>query len=547
MTFLPIVDRELRVAARRVSTYRNRVLTPVLLAVVVIAKAFLVPFPAASAAQLGAAMFETLSALALAFCVLAGVRDTADCLSEERRGGTLGLLFLTDLKGYDIILGKLAVASLTSIYGLCAMVPILGWSIFLGGVTYGEIGRMALALLNILLFSLAAGIWVSSRSRWASRAMAGTIGLVLLFFIVPVPIKTSLVAPLSPAYAFFGAWEGKYNSNPMAYWESLLFTQIVVGALLLRASITINRFREEQNIRSDSASKSLSWLRSKAGDLARRTKLRTKLLGINPVLWLASHNVGSRAVIWLLVFIAGGGIACVVYFTNFYRSPATTPLLGNVDFVFVAFVLLINSLMKSLLAAQACRCLAEARHNSTLEVLLCTPLKVEEILHGQILSLKRTFLAPLMCLMLFEAFGLFWMLYNGFHGASGITAGHGINDALFFVEAGFIIFFLLDFQGVTWAGIWFGLCSKNENRATFKTIFYVVVLPLLLLVIYCIGTVLFVLWPIVSFVWARLKLQEHFRTLAGKRSASSSEAEGWVPFEIPEIIEEEPLAGQFQK
>ena len=31
---------------------------------------------------------------------------TADCLSEEKREGTLGLLFLTDLRGYDIVVSS---------------------------------------------------------------------------------------------------------------------------------------------------------------------------------------------------------------------------------------------------------------------------------------------------------------------------------------------------------------------------------------------------------------------------------------------------------
>ncbi|HQU46125.1 MAG TPA: hypothetical protein PK867_25150, partial [Pirellulales bacterium] len=41
---------------------------------------------------------------------------TADCISSERREGTLGLLFLTDLRGHDVVLGKLVVAGLGAFY-----------------------------------------------------------------------------------------------------------------------------------------------------------------------------------------------------------------------------------------------------------------------------------------------------------------------------------------------------------------------------------------------------------------------------------------------
>ena len=35
---------------------------------------------------------------------LCAMRNTADSLSAEKREGTLGLLFLTDLRGYDVVL-----------------------------------------------------------------------------------------------------------------------------------------------------------------------------------------------------------------------------------------------------------------------------------------------------------------------------------------------------------------------------------------------------------------------------------------------------------
>lgn len=539
MTFLPIVERELRVAGRRVNIHRNRILIPVLLAMVVIAKAFLVPFPIASATQWGRTMLETMSALGLVFCALAGVRNTADCVSQERRDGTLGLLFLTDLKGYDVILGKLAASSLASIYGLFAMVPILAWSLILGGVTAGEIGRTALALIDILLFSLAAGVWVSSRSHSASRAMAGTLGLVLLFLLAPLFLKGSILAPLSPAFAFQNSSATHYASHGLGYWESLVLTPVFTWCFLARASLTINRFRENGSNEQKPAH-SWSGRIPPPAAIERRTKLRTQLLEVNPILWLASHNLGSRAAIWFLVLVTGIGIAVWTSISNFKGSFPATPWLGNVDLLLVGFVVVMNSSAKVLVASQACRCLAEARRNSTLEILLCSRLKVPEILQGQVLALKRTFLAPMLLLMLLEMTGLGWVLYKNYGGSSAGT-GQAFGDVVIFGSVAFMIYFLLDLQGVAWAGIWFGLCSKNESRATFKTVFYVILLPLLMLVVYCLGYALFLAWPVVSFVWARLKLQEHFRFLAGQRLTSSNETSGWLPFKLPEITEDPPI------
>ena len=95
MTFLPVVERELRVAARKHGTYWGRMLAAV--AGVGVAAWSLVA--SGGGTQVGAVVFETLSAIIFIYCAVSGVLFTSDCISEEKREGTLGLLFLTDLKG----------------------------------------------------------------------------------------------------------------------------------------------------------------------------------------------------------------------------------------------------------------------------------------------------------------------------------------------------------------------------------------------------------------------------------------------------------------
>ena len=99
MTFLPIVARELRVAARRRGTYWVRSAAALVL-IVVGTWYFLLP-SGQPAHEMAMALFCMLTGSAALYCLFSGLRFTADCLSEEKREGTLGLLFLTDLKGYD--------------------------------------------------------------------------------------------------------------------------------------------------------------------------------------------------------------------------------------------------------------------------------------------------------------------------------------------------------------------------------------------------------------------------------------------------------------
>src|SRR2546429_9662311 len=112
MTFLPIVERELRLKARRSRTCWLR--CGIVLAFAVLSFGILAVdwSTGRNPTQMGQHLFWALSGLAFASALLAGPVVTADCLSEEKREGALGLLFLTHLKGHDVVLGKLFATSL---------------------------------------------------------------------------------------------------------------------------------------------------------------------------------------------------------------------------------------------------------------------------------------------------------------------------------------------------------------------------------------------------------------------------------------------------
>jgi len=107
MTFLPIVDRELRVAARRRTTYLTRIGAAALVILIFGGLQVTQSFRGGPFFTLGQAQFFVLKWLGFLFACSAGLFLTSDALSEEKREGTLGLLFLTDLRGYDVVLASL--------------------------------------------------------------------------------------------------------------------------------------------------------------------------------------------------------------------------------------------------------------------------------------------------------------------------------------------------------------------------------------------------------------------------------------------------------
>src|SRR5579872_354260 len=125
MTFLPIVERELRVASRRWFTYWSRLVAAGFLLVIFGMILAISQLSRGMGWSMGQVQFTTLKWITFIFAASVGVFLTSDSLSEEKRDGTLGLLFLTDLRGHDVVFGKLISQSLQAIYGLLAAFPIL--------------------------------------------------------------------------------------------------------------------------------------------------------------------------------------------------------------------------------------------------------------------------------------------------------------------------------------------------------------------------------------------------------------------------------------
>jgi ABC-type transport system involved in multi-copper enzyme maturation permease subunit len=256
MTFLPIVERELRVAARRRGTIGMRMKIAGV-ATLCVAACFVASLIAPSV-SFGQSLFWGLSGLCLFYCLFAGRLMTADCLSREKREGTLGLLFLTDLKGYDVVLGKLAATSLDGFYVLIALIPFLAVPLLAGGMTNGELWRMALVLVNTFLFSLAVGLFVSAVSRDEQKALGANFVLFLALAAGPPAMAGLLILsrprhPLvdelfysCPVYAFWQCADAEFKRSPGHFWWSIATTFNLTLLLALLACRTAPRAWQDQ-------------------------------------------------------------------------------------------------------------------------------------------------------------------------------------------------------------------------------------------------------------------------------------------------------------
>lgn len=482
MSFLPIVERELRVASRRKSTFVIRWAgAAAALGLAGIPALFTLMSPGQVA---GKYVFQWVSFYVFVFALLGGIFLAADCLSSERREGTLGFLFLTDLKGYDVVLGKFLAISLNAFYGLLAVVPILGLSLLAGGVTGAEFWRMSLALINTLFFSLTVAVLVSSRTVASYRATVGSVCVLIVLIAVAqlaracsglVPAKYSALlqylgmpCPLEP---FLLADDAGYRYQAHNFWLSLALTNFLGWIFLGLAAWSLPRLV--------SADEEKSFKGRLLGKLsARWSRRRSALLDVNPVLWWLGDAHGMKWVAWV---IAGVGAVILVFIS--LTGPGSGAVAPYVSWPFFF-------LLKLFFAIQATRFFSEARRTGSLELINSTPLTMPIILNGQWLALRKLFLWPVIFLTAVE-FGCAMSAKN--------IAARDSSAMLLLLIWGFGKT-VGDFFAAGWFGMWLALNGKKPEMAAGLTILFVLILPLFA---FCIPT--FVI-DIVFIVTAREKL-----------------------------------------
>jgi len=516
MTFLPIVQRELRVRARLKSTYRFR-LGAACVGIGIVALLLVLDEGFGGGANLGAGSFGILAWLAHLYCLFEGLRTTADCLSEEKRAGTLGLLFLTDLRGYDVVFGKLMATSLNSFYALLAVFPPLAITLIQGGVTGGEFWRLLLNLINTLFFSLAAGICVSAASRDERRAWGATLAVIAFFGIIPPLLESVsglpafLQLPISPTSAFFGLRDQAYAANSSRFWGGFWSIHWLSWALLVAASYILPRSWQDRPALTGNSWRQ-RWLAGGTGRGAHRLEVaRRRLLEVNPVIWLVSRGERERLSLWTVVLGAVGLIAGVWLFAMGS---------GPVSVALLVALMLLHLGLAIWLATEACHLFAGARDSGALELLLSTPLTIREVVKGHLLGLKRLFYRPVALLLAVEGLLLAGQLFiMGAQDASGRQMAYTVIGVGLFVGAA-----IMDFLAVAHYGMWMGLSTKNPGKAVTKTVLRVLLLPLI--AVFCV-----ILWPIVSLIknvilisYADEKLRRYFRVVVTERYGLGEDA-----------------------
>jgi ABC-type transport system involved in multi-copper enzyme maturation permease subunit len=417
--------------------------------------------------QIGQHIFQGLSGLMFLFCLVYGRSSTADCLSQEKREGTLGLLFLTDLKGLDVILAKLAATSLRGFYGLLGMFPVLAVPLLLGGISSGELWRVLLVLMNTFLFSLAIGMLGSAVSRDRNRALSVNLLLLLLLVAVPPACMFALgyffpgsprISGLlfsCPAYAFYLCNDLHYVTGQ--FWWSMAVIHGLTWLLLMAACWIVPHSWQDQPAQAVRSRPGALWHAWRYGPARGQAAFRKRMLDVGAFYWLAGRARFKPIQVWtFLAFV-------IAWWVTGWLTTGDVWLDSSVS-IFTA--LMLNFALKVWVAIEAGQQLAEDRRTGAFELLLSVPLTVDDILRGQLLALRRQFLWPVLAVL-----GA-WLWF--------VATMHPRQGAPWPLQAMCLAGMLMlgvDLVALTWVGMWRALVARSHNRATLGTLGRVLVLP----------------------------------------------------------------------
>jgi len=543
MTLLPVVARELRVASRKRWNYWGRtVAAGVTMAV---GAWFMLLGTEMGMLKLGSALFGVTTGCAMIFAALTGTLFCADTVASERREGTLGLLFLTDLKGYDVLLGKLSASSLGGLFYLVAVVPVMAVAILMGGVSGAEYGRVVVILMSVLLTSLSLGMLASTFTTDSKRA-SGTSVLFMILLGALFPALAGILywladdkvmaettrdawvkalVNMTPISAYFGAYDSEYRREPFQFWTGVGFTLGTGGLALLIAARRLPHLWQDQGMGRERRGLMARLDALRWPDEASRQRWRTRMLELGPMVWLTGRFWMRGVTVWAVLGLMAVGFLVLgwVVGKDFYDVG-----------VYYAVSLILHLLMKLWIASEAPRQFHEDRRDGGMELILSTPLTVQEILDGRIRALRWQFEKPVLLVLAVDVVFL----------VAGLAQREsGRPDEWLLVMLARMFLLVLDAYALAWTGMEAGM-KATGTRTTGWPVFKVIGVPWLTVMMF--GTLVatsgggggmdmpsaIVLWLLLGagnsvgwLVRARSELTERFRT-DGTRRPGEAKARG---------------------
>lgn len=342
---------------------------------------------------------------------------TADCISRERREQTLGLLFLTPLKPWEVVTAKTMIYGLRAFLLWLSVIPVLAIPMILGGLAALEVLFSVLVLFGVLCGSVAVGIFVSSHCRERNRAMLLAVIASGVWIYLSCELYESVFEAWMPEVWGYG-WRYRLDerglwllSNLDQIWSDLLATfrtdkQRLIGAfangalVALLVSLMLIMLAARQLRQSMQEKPVARWRRWVADWFCTPTyavdfyyRWLKQRLHKNPIGWLEQRRWSGRMATWIWFAVA---VAMAI------GAAAYPNTLGDRDGLLIfKFFYWVMAVWMAIIAAGS---FGRERALGVMELLLISPLKEKQIVSGRLRGIWMQFLPS--AVLLLAAYGL---------------------------------------------------------------------------------------------------------------------------------------------
>jgi ABC-type transport system involved in multi-copper enzyme maturation permease subunit len=413
----PVVQRELREGARRPFNYWLRVgaATAGLLTVIYV----VIENRDETDKVMGQYLFAGLHVALMGLICLVVPLMTADCIAREKREGTLGLLFLTPLTAGGIVAGKGLAQALRALTMWVSVAPVLAIPFVMGGIEWADASAFLALEFSALVLCLAAGLLASTLVR--GRGAAFVLALFLGVLFVAVFCRVALMCfflQIHPTGGFLGMFfpfgyhmfmllmlsglptdVASVGGVGVRLWHQILWVSPIAAFLLF---VLVLRFaawrlagswqdkipslRQESLVRRYCTPVFKGWFTRRTG----------RILDRNPIAWLQQYSWKTRLIKWVLC------LAFVVVETaDLMVGPTQESQYGIIEPLFILTV-------AAGMTFAGINSFAEEKRSGALELILVTPIPINQIIFGRIRGVWEQFLPAAIILASFDA-GLYWI------------------------------------------------------------------------------------------------------------------------------------------
>lgn len=422
----PVFSREMATAPRRARLYLLRGLYPAVL-LLLMCTAWLVLAGSqilrnvGDFARFGAVLFQLLAVLQFALAYFFAALLTAGAVSQEKDRRTLVLLLMTRLTNHELVLGKFAAALLVVFTLLAAAAPLFMLSALLGGVSFGQIGRVFAVTAAT---TLAAGSVGSTIALWRDKTFQ-SLALSAVVLVAWLGLGEATAAgtfeQLLPGAAAWSACVSPWralaaSAGSGTAWSAGLsgplgFLVLSLGVTLVLNVIATWRVRawngSEAARRAGDAEEDVGgW---EMGDAPRERTVHAapgsrREMWKNPILWreLRTWAYGRKIIAVKLAYLAFAAAAALALHTTMFAEGELTQASAAAPLAPLALLSLV------LINALAVTTITNERDGRALDLLLATDLTPVEIVFGKltgvIYNTREMWVAPpLIC-----GYGWWW-------------------------------------------------------------------------------------------------------------------------------------------